>query len=127
MENMHLHWKHRDLVKVICKERDRAAVDAAAEELEAASGGIWVATFPVKKVHAIVFYRGKNYQRPAQLRPAGLLTKRQALKRALEMQRKKVCAPCPAPFPKLSPCGAPAADPSAACPQRQWGQGCPGP
>eukprot|EP00249_Psilotum_nudum_P022135 c28389_g1_i1 orf=405-3392(-) len=92
VENMHLHWKHRELVKVILKERDCVHVQETARMLEYESGGILVATVPTSKGQAIIMYRGKNYQRPAQLRPRNLLTKRKALKRSLELQRHESLA-----------------------------------
>ncbi|CAI7841869.1 unnamed protein product, partial [Closterium sp. NIES-53] len=88
VENMHLHWKHRELVKIICKERDRRRAEDVAGMLAVESGGVLVDVVAVKKYHAIIVYRGKNYSRPAVLRPKGLLTKRQALKRATEEQRR---------------------------------------
>jgi RNA-binding protein YhbY len=90
VENMHLHWKHRPLVKVIYKARDKIDLEQTARMLEYESGGILVATVPTNKGQAIIVYRGKNYQRPPELRPRTLLTKRQALKRSIEMQRQRV-------------------------------------
>ncbi|WCJ20899.1 CRM-domain containing factor CFM2 chloroplastic [Euphorbia peplus] len=87
VENMHLHWKYRELVKIICKEKSLEAVNEAAHTLEAESGGILVAVDRVRQGYAIVIYRGKNYQRPSHLRPSTLLTKREAMKRSLEAQR----------------------------------------
>ncbi|KAG2566742.1 hypothetical protein PVAP13_7NG246600 [Panicum virgatum] len=89
IENMHLHWKYRELVKIICKEHSLKDVEYAARTLEAASGGILVAVEKVSKGHAIIVYRGKNYQRPSTLRPKTLLSKREALKRSMENQRCK--------------------------------------
>ncbi|KAJ7530157.1 hypothetical protein O6H91_15G082200 [Diphasiastrum complanatum] len=85
--NMHLHWKHRELVKVILKERDEAAAEVTARMLEYESGGIFICLIKISKGQAAIFYRGRNYQRPPQLRPPNLLTKRKALKRAIELQR----------------------------------------
>ena len=87
IENMHLHWKHRELVKVIVKERDLEELQRTAKMLEYASGGVLVAVVVTSKGHAIIMYRGKNYERPASLRPDNLLTKKEALKRSVEMQR----------------------------------------
>lgn len=86
---MHLHWKYRELVKIICKEKSFQAVQAVARTLEAESGGILVAVEGVSKGYAIILYRGKNYTRPACLRPPTLLSKRQAMKRSLEAQRRE--------------------------------------
>jgi RNA-binding protein YhbY len=90
VENMHLHWKYRELVKIICKEHNIKDVEYAARTLEAESGGILVAVERVSKAHAIIIYRGKNYQRPSTLRPKSLLNKKDALKRSVEYQRYKV-------------------------------------
>lgn len=89
VENMHLHWKHRELVKIIVKERDPVKLQETARMLEYESGGILVAVVTTSKGQAIIVYRGKNYKRPAQLRPRNLLTKRKALKRSLEVQRRE--------------------------------------
>uniref|UniRef100_A0A453C5P7 CRM-domain containing factor CFM3, chloroplastic/mitochondrial n=1 Tax=Aegilops tauschii subsp. strangulata TaxID=200361 RepID=A0A453C5P7_AEGTS len=89
IENMHLHWKYRELVKIICKEHSMEDVTYAARTLEAESGGILVAVERVSKGHAIIMYRGKNYQRPSALRPKSLLNKKDALKRSVELQRHK--------------------------------------
>lgn len=89
VENMHLHWKYRELVKIISKTRSIEAVHKEARTLEAESGGILVAVERVSKGYAIIVYRGKNYTRPASLRPQTLLNKREALKRSIEAQRRK--------------------------------------
>ncbi|XWS40800.1 hypothetical protein CRYUN_Cryun17cG0026600 [Craigia yunnanensis] len=89
VENMHLHWKYRELVKIISKELNAEAVHQVARILEAESGGILVAVERVSKGYAIIVYRGKNYERPTCLRPQTLLTKREAMKRSLEEQRRK--------------------------------------
>ncbi|XP_028771145.1 CRM-domain containing factor CFM2, chloroplastic [Neltuma alba] len=87
VENMHLHWKYRELVKIICKERSLKDVHQTAQTLEAESGGILVAVEKLSKGYAIIVYRGKNYSRPARLRPQTLLNKREAMKRSIESQR----------------------------------------
>ncbi|KAG8635126.1 CRM-domain containing factor CFM2, chloroplastic isoform X2 [Manihot esculenta] len=89
IENMHLHWKYRELVKLICKEKDFEAVHEVAQILEAESGGILVAVERVSQGYAIVVYRGKNYRRPPCLRPSSLLNKKEAMKRSLEAQRRE--------------------------------------
>ncbi|KAJ4826434.1 hypothetical protein Tsubulata_013625 [Turnera subulata] len=89
VENMHLHWKYRELVKIICKERNIEAANQAAQILEAESGGILVAVEKVSKGYAIIVYRGRNYKRPASLRPSTLLSKREAMKLFLEAQRRE--------------------------------------
>lgn len=90
IENMHLHWKYRELVKVISKDKSFEDVNRTARTLEAESGGILVAVERVSKGHAIIVYRGKNYKRPTDLRPRTLLNKRQAMNRSLEAQRHEV-------------------------------------
>ncbi|KAJ6807958.1 CRM-domain containing factor CFM3, chloroplastic/mitochondrial [Iris pallida] len=87
IENMHLHWKHRELVKLISKQKTLSFVEDTARLLEYESGGILVAVERVPKGYALVYYRGKNYQRPISLRPRNLLTKAKALKRSVAMQR----------------------------------------
>ncbi|GAB4839594.1 hypothetical protein Ancab_029117 [Ancistrocladus abbreviatus] len=87
IENMHLHWKHRELVKLITKQKTLSFVEETARLLEYESGGILVAIERVSKGYALIFYRGKNYQRPISIRPRNLLTKAKALKRAVAMQR----------------------------------------
>lgn len=90
IENMHLHWKYRELVKIISDEKSIDVVQKEARTLEAESGGILVAVERVNKGYAIIVYRGKNYSRPESLRPKTLLNKKAALKRSLEAQRRKV-------------------------------------
>ncbi|CBI27903.3 unnamed protein product, partial [Vitis vinifera] len=87
VENMHLHWKYRELVKIIVKGKNFAQVKHIAISLEAESGGVLVSVDRTPKGYAIIVYRGKNYQRPHALRPKNLLTKRQALARSIELQR----------------------------------------
>ncbi|XVF16488.1 hypothetical protein REPUB_Repub10bG0035500 [Reevesia pubescens] len=89
VENMHLHWKYRELVKIISKETNVEAIHQVAQILEAESGGILVAVERVSKGYAIIVYRGKNYERPTCLRPQTLLTKREAMKRSIEEHRRK--------------------------------------
>lgn len=81
-------------MKVISKEKSIEAVHQEAQTLEAESGGILVAVERVNKGYAIIVYRGKNYKRPASLRPRTLLNKREAMKRSLEAQRQKVKFAC---------------------------------
>ncbi|CAJ1946842.1 unnamed protein product [Sphenostylis stenocarpa] len=88
VENMHLHWKYRELVKIICKG-SLEDVYQIALTLEAESGGILVAVVRVRKGFAIIVYRGKNYSAPPCVRPQKLLNKRQALKRSIEAQRRE--------------------------------------
>ncbi|XP_062010022.1 CRM-domain containing factor CFM2, chloroplastic-like [Rosa rugosa] len=89
IENMHLHWKYRELIKIICNEKSIESAQQVAQTLESESGGILVAVERVSKGYAIIVYRGKNYIRPANLRPQTLLTKREALKRSIEAQRRE--------------------------------------
>ncbi|KAL8465870.1 hypothetical protein ACS0TY_035113 [Phlomoides rotata] len=87
IENMHLHWKHRELVKLISKEKELAFVEETARLLEYESDGILVSIDRVPKGHALIYYRGKNYRRPITIRPRNLLTKAKALKRRVALQR----------------------------------------
>lgn len=90
IENMHLHWKYRELVKILVKAKSFADVKRIALSLEAESGGILVSVDKVSKGYAIVVFRGKNYRRPSSLRPRNLLSKRKALARSIELQRHQV-------------------------------------
>ncbi|CAN1726083.1 CRM-domain containing factor CFM2, chloroplastic [Linum perenne] len=89
VENMHLHWKYRELVKLLSSEKNFEAAHQVGKTLEAESGGILVAVESISKGHVIIVYRGKNYKRPASLRPQTLLNKKEALKLSLEAQRHK--------------------------------------
>ncbi|KAL8158731.1 hypothetical protein V2J09_000268 [Rumex salicifolius] len=89
VENMHLHWKYRELVKIICGGRNIEEVYKVAHTLEAESCGILIAVESVRNGYAIIVYRGKNYQRPARLRPETLLTKKEAMRRSLVAQRRE--------------------------------------
>ncbi|PIA40346.1 hypothetical protein AQUCO_02500202v1 [Aquilegia coerulea] len=89
VENMHLHWKYRELVKIMASARSIGDAHAAARTLETESGGILIAVERVNREYAIIVYRGKNYQRPANLRPQSLLNKKQAMKRSIEAQRRE--------------------------------------
>ncbi|KAK9705445.1 hypothetical protein RND81_07G057700 [Saponaria officinalis] len=87
IENMHLHWKFRELVKIIVSGKSFAQVKHIAISLEAESGGVLVSIDKTLKGYIIIFYRGKNYRRPVRLKPRNLLTRRQALARSIELQR----------------------------------------
>ncbi|XP_042449333.1 CRM-domain containing factor CFM3, chloroplastic/mitochondrial-like [Zingiber officinale] len=89
IENMHLHWKYRELVKIIIKAKTFSQVKNVALALEAESGGVLVSVDKVSKGFAIVVYRGRDYHRPPTLRPKNLLTKRKALARSIELQRRE--------------------------------------
>lgn len=87
---MHLHWKHRELVKLIVRGRSFQQVKHIAISLEAESGGVLISLDNSPKGYVIIVYRGKNYQRPNMMRPRNLLTRRQALARSIELQRREV-------------------------------------
>ncbi|XP_017252946.1 CRM-domain containing factor CFM3, chloroplastic/mitochondrial [Daucus carota subsp. sativus] len=89
IENMHLHWKYRELVKIIVDGKRFAQVKHIAIALEAESGGVLVSVDRTTKGYAIIVYRGKNYRRPSAVRPKNLLTRRQALARSIELQRRE--------------------------------------
>lgn len=93
IENMHLHWKHRELVKLISKQKNFAFVEDTARLLEYESGGVLVAIEKVPKGFALIYYRGKNYRRPISLRPRNLLTKAKALKRSIECNAMRLEIP----------------------------------
>ncbi|KAK4713672.1 hypothetical protein R3W88_019579 [Solanum pinnatisectum] len=89
IENIHLHWKYRELVKIIADRRNSAQIKHIAITLEAESGGLLVSIDKTSQGYAIILYRGKNYQRPNEFKPKNLLTKRQALARSIELQRRE--------------------------------------
>ncbi|KNA10792.1 hypothetical protein SOVF_141060 [Spinacia oleracea] len=89
IENIHLHWKFRELVKVIVKGKNFSQVKHVAISLEAETGGVLVSMDKTTKGYAIIIYRGKNYRQPVRLRPRNLLTRRQALARSIELQRRE--------------------------------------
>ncbi|KAK4258098.1 hypothetical protein QN277_007594 [Acacia crassicarpa] len=89
VENMHLHWKYRELVKILVKAKTFEQVKKVALALEAESGGILISVDKVSKGYAVLVYRGKDYKRPSTLRPKNLLTKRKALARSIELQRRE--------------------------------------
>ncbi|KAJ0016604.1 hypothetical protein Pint_12033 [Pistacia integerrima] len=89
IENMHLHWKFRELVKIIVKGKRFSQVKQIAISLEAESGGVLVSLDKTTQGYAIIVYRGKNYISPIKLRPQNLLTKRLALARSVELQRRE--------------------------------------
>ncbi|KAF5950284.1 hypothetical protein HYC85_012277 [Camellia sinensis] len=64
IENIHLHWKYRELVKIIVERKSLSQVKHIAVSLEAESGGVLVSLDKTTKGHLIILYRGKNYQRP---------------------------------------------------------------
>ncbi|PRQ32833.1 putative RNA-binding, CRM domain, CRM-domain containing factor CFM3 [Rosa chinensis] len=89
VENMHLHWKYRELVKIMVNAKTFDQVKKIALALEAESGGVLVSVDKVSKKYAVIVYRGNDYQRPSTLRPKNLLTKRKALARSIELQRQE--------------------------------------
>ncbi|KAH7847885.1 hypothetical protein Vadar_031279 [Vaccinium darrowii] len=54
VENMHLHWKYRELVKVVCGGRPIEEVKGIAQTLETESGGILVTVERISKGFAII-------------------------------------------------------------------------
>ncbi|XP_062091039.1 CRM-domain containing factor CFM3, chloroplastic/mitochondrial isoform X2 [Humulus lupulus] len=89
VENMHLHWKYRELVKIFVRGKSLAQVTHFAISLEAESKGLLVSIDKTTKGIAIIVYRGKNYQSPLIFRPKNLLTRRQALAQSVELQRRE--------------------------------------
>ncbi|KAK4396908.1 CRM-domain containing factor CFM3, chloroplastic/mitochondrial [Sesamum angolense] len=74
---------------LLLERKTFAQVKHIAVSLEAESGGLLVSVDRTTKGYAIIVYRGKNYQRPLAFRPRNLLTKRQALARSIELQRRE--------------------------------------
>lgn len=74
IQNMHMHWKKHETVKVVCnKACKRGVVQEYAKEIARLSGGI-----PIQVIgnDTIVFYRGKNYVQPKEMIPVGTLSKK---------------------------------------------------
>lgn len=90
IENIHLHWKYRELVKLLVERKSFRQVKHIAISLEAESGGVLVTVDKTMKGYVIILYRGKNYQPPVAFRPKNLLSRRQALARSIELQRREV-------------------------------------
>ena len=91
VENIHLHWKYYELVKIVVNARTFDQVRKIALALEAESGSVLVSVEKIsRKKFAIVVFRGKDYQRPKTLRPKNLLTKRKAWARSIELQRQEL-------------------------------------
>ncbi|ONM04943.1 chloroplast RNA splicing1 [Zea mays] len=88
IEEIHQHWKHKEVVKVITKQNQTRQIMYAASLLEVETGGILIAVEKLTTSHAIILYRGKNYRRPAKSSFSNLLTKREALRRSIEVQRR---------------------------------------
>ncbi|PKA65289.1 Chloroplastic group IIA intron splicing facilitator CRS1, chloroplastic [Apostasia shenzhenica] len=86
--SIHQHWKYRELVKVISFQKAVQQIAHTARLLEIESGGIVVAIEKQGRGHVIIIYRGRNYARPLKLVPDNLLTKREALQRSIEIQRR---------------------------------------
>ncbi|TVU06455.1 hypothetical protein EJB05_49672, partial [Eragrostis curvula] len=87
IEEIHQHWKHKEVVKVITKQNQARQIMYAAKLLEVETGGILISVEKLTTSHAIILYRGKNYHRPSKSSPSNLLTKREALRRSLESMK----------------------------------------
>ncbi|XP_044959699.1 chloroplastic group IIA intron splicing facilitator CRS1, chloroplastic-like [Hordeum vulgare subsp. vulgare] len=88
IEEIHQHWKHKEIVKVITKQNQAYQITYTSMLLEVETGGMLIATQKLTNSHAIILYRGKNYHRPTKSSPSNLLTKREALRRSVEVQRR---------------------------------------
>ncbi|CAH8390870.1 unnamed protein product [Eruca vesicaria subsp. sativa] len=88
VENMHLHWKYRELVKTFVKAKNLEGLKNVALSLESESGGILVSIDKVSAGYARFVYRGKEYKRSPMLRPKNILTNRKALARSIKLQHE---------------------------------------
>ncbi|MQL83280.1 hypothetical protein Taro_015769 [Colocasia esculenta] len=86
--SIHMHWKHREIVKVITMQQKFSQITFTASLLEIESGGILVTIEKLRRGHTIIIYRGKNYQAPIKLLPENLLTKKEAFERSIHIQRR---------------------------------------
>ncbi|CAI8619850.1 unnamed protein product [Vicia faba] len=87
IKNMHLHWRHRELVKLITREKTLAFVEEIAGLLEYKSGGILVSIDRLPKGFSLIYYRGKSYRSLITLQHRNLLMKAKTLQRSTSMQR----------------------------------------
>ncbi|GBG71834.1 hypothetical protein CBR_g10773 [Chara braunii] len=76
IENMHLHWKRHEVVKVEFSTTPKHMMRAVAEQLARLSGGILL---DIVNRNEVLVYRGKNYERPPQIRPKQMISKRQCI------------------------------------------------
>ncbi|KAI3965166.1 hypothetical protein MKX01_027657 [Papaver californicum] len=83
IDNMHMHWKNHETVKVFCKPCRPGEVHEYAKEIARLSGGI-----PIQVIgnDTIIFYRGKNYVQPEVRWPVDTLSKKRALEKSKYMQ-----------------------------------------
>ncbi|XP_047045366.1 chloroplastic group IIA intron splicing facilitator CRS1, chloroplastic-like [Lolium rigidum] len=88
IEEIHQHWKHKEIVKVITKQTRAYQITYTSMLLEVETGGMLIATQKLTNSHAIIIYRGQNYRRPTKSEASNLLTKREALQRSVEVQRR---------------------------------------
>ncbi|XP_078431120.1 maize chloroplast splicing factor-like protein isoform X2 [Wolffia australiana] len=86
--SIHMHWKHREVVKVMTFQEEPMQVAFTASLLELQTGGVLVAVEKIRRTHAIIIYRGKNYRPPTKLIPETLLSKSEAMERSIEIQRR---------------------------------------
>ncbi|KAJ7548710.1 hypothetical protein O6H91_07G023700 [Diphasiastrum complanatum] len=80
IQNMHLHWKKHETVRVDCHMFSDEQIKVMAKDLAHLSGGIVV---DIRKDKVVVLYRGSKYKQPKELIPKNLLDKRKALKKSL--------------------------------------------
>lgn len=73
IQNMHLHWKKHETVRVDCDNYKKDEVKEMAVELEKISGG---KVIDIHQGTTIIMYRGKNYKQPKKLIPDNMLDKR---------------------------------------------------
>ncbi|KAI3821552.1 hypothetical protein L1987_09120 [Smallanthus sonchifolius] len=79
--------KHANLIRKL--EQKLRFVKNTALSLESESEGVLVSVDKVSKGYAIIVFRGHDYKCPSALRPKNLLTKRKALARSIELQRRE--------------------------------------
>ncbi|KAL2506654.1 CRM family member 3A [Abeliophyllum distichum] len=67
VENMHLHWKYRELIKIIVKAKNFEEVKNIALSLEAESGGVLVSVDKTRGSHE-PYFNPANKSEPANCR-----------------------------------------------------------
>jgi RNA-binding protein YhbY len=61
IQNMHMHWKKHETVRLCCDNFPKEKIKAMGEQLERLSGGIVI---DIHQAKTIIMWRGRNYKRP---------------------------------------------------------------
>lgn len=61
IQNMHMHWKKHETVRIDCANFDKGVIKEMGEQLERLSGGTVI---DIHQAKTIIMWRGRNYKRP---------------------------------------------------------------